>query len=118
MNDVGSLNHVMLRGNVGAAPIAMAPVAGGYARVRFRLRTSRLWKNSKGQWQELEQWHSLMVLGERAETLLKKVGMGTHLYVEGALENQSWDDKKTGVRRERTFIRVSHFVVLGRGLKK
>lgn len=118
MNDIGSLNHVMLRGNIGPAPQKITLPGRRYSMARLRLVTTKLRKDDQGNWQEREQWHDLFATGEIAVKVLKQVGKGTHLYVEGELQTQTWDDKKTGTKREKMFVKVSHFIVLQRGIGK
>lgn len=90
----GSVNKVMLIGNVGKDPESRTFQNGGKS-VSFSLATSESWKDkNSGERQERTQWHNIVIFNEQlggvAERYLKK---GSKVYVEGQLETRKWQDK-------------------------
>jgi single-strand DNA-binding protein len=105
----GSVNKVILVGNLGRDPESRTMQSGGKV-VSFSIATSETWndKNS-GERKEKTQWHRIAIfnekLGEVAEKYLKK---GAKVYVEGALESRKYTDKD-GVERETTEVVLARF---------
>lgn len=90
----GSLNKVMLIGNLGADPETRTFQNGGKV-CNLRLATSESWKDKNtGERQERTEWHSVAVFGDGlagvAERYLRK---GSKVYVEGKLETRKWQDQ-------------------------
>ena len=105
----GSVNKVILIGNLGRDPESRAMQSGGKV-VSFSVATGESWtdKNS-GERLEKTQWHRVAIfnekLGEIAEKYLKK---GSTVYLEGALESRKYTDKD-GQEREITEVVLARF---------
>ncbi len=87
----GSVNKVILVGNLGADP-EIRRSASGDAVASFRMATSESWKDKEsGERKERTEWHSVVVfnpqLAEVAEKYLKK---GAKVYVEGQQQTRKW----------------------------
>ncbi len=90
----GSVNKVILVGNLGADPEVRTFQNGGKV-VNLRIATSETWKDrNTGERQERTQWHSVAIfsepLGRIAEQYLRK---GSKVYLEGQLETRKWQDQ-------------------------
>ena len=90
----GSVNKVILIGNLGADPEVRTFQNGGKV-VNLRIATSEQWKDrNSGERQERTQWHSVAIfsepLGRIAEQYLRK---GSKVYIEGQLETRKWQDQ-------------------------
>ena len=90
----GSINKVILVGNVGQDPQVRA-MQSGQKVVSFSLATSdRLRDRATGEQKEQTEWHRIVVfnpnLVEVAERMLQK---GTKLYIEGALRTRKWQNQ-------------------------
>ncbi len=90
----GSLNKVMLIGNLGADPEVRTFQNGGKV-CNLRIATSESWKDKNtGERQERTEWHSVAIFNEGlagvAERYLKK---GSKVYVEGQLQTRKWQDQ-------------------------
>lgn len=90
----GSVNKVILVGNLGADPEVRTFQNGGKV-VNLRIATSETWKDrNTGERQERTQWHSVAIfsepLGRIAEQYLRK---GSKVYIEGQLETRKWQDQ-------------------------
>ena len=78
----------------------------------FPLATTEVRRNRDGARVEQTDWHNIVCwrgLAEIAEKLLHK---GTQVYVEGKLQNRSWEDKE-GNKRYVTEIVAENFTILG-----
>ena len=90
----GSLNKVMLIGNLGADPEIRSFQNGGKV-ANLRIATSESWKDkATGERKEKTEWHRVVIFNEGlckvAEQYLKK---GSKIYLEGALQTRKWQDK-------------------------
>ncbi|QUL36734.1 single-stranded DNA-binding protein [Erythrobacter sp. JK5] len=90
----GSLNKVMLIGNLGADPEVRSFQNGGKV-CNLRIATSETWKDrNTGERQERTEWHNVAIFSEGlvnvAENYLKK---GSKVYIEGKLQTRKWQDQ-------------------------
>ncbi|MBA4164573.1 MAG: single-stranded DNA-binding protein [Erythrobacter sp.] len=90
----GSLNKVMLIGNLGADPEVRTFQNGGKV-CNLRIATSESWKDKNtGERQERTEWHTVAIFNEGlagvAERYLKK---GSKVYLEGQLQTRKWQDQ-------------------------
>jgi|OM-RGC.v1.025169789 single stranded DNA-binding protein (ssb) len=93
----GTLNKVMLIGNLGKDPEYKA-LEGGSSLARFPIATSESYKNREGQSVTQTEWHNIVVfrgLAEIAEKYLKK---GDKVFIEGRINTRSWKDDKGDLR--------------------
>ena len=105
----GSVNKVILIGNLGADP-EVRTFQNGNKVVNLRLATSESWKDKNtGERKEKTEWHSVAIfndgLAKIAETYLKK---GSTVYIEGQLETRKWQDQ-SGADRYSTEVVVKAF---------
>jgi single-strand DNA-binding protein len=105
----GSVNKVILVGNLGADPEVRSFQNGGKV-VNLRIATSEAWRDKQsGERRENTQWHSVAIfnenLGRIAEQYLKK---GSKVYVEGQLETRKWQDQ-SGQDRYTTEVVLRQF---------
>lgn len=89
----GSVNRVLLIGNVGADP-ELRRTQEGKPIANLRIATSESWRDRDGNRKEKTEWHSVVCFNEGLckviESYIKK---GSKLYVEGALQTRKWADK-------------------------
>jgi len=90
----GSVNKVILVGNLGADPEVRSFQNGGKV-CNLRIATSESWKDrNTGQRQERTEWHNVAIFSEGlvgvAERYLRK---GSKIYVEGQLRTRKWQDQ-------------------------
>lgn len=87
----GSVNKVILVGNLGVDPEVRTMQSGDKV-VNLSIATSENWKDKNGEKQERTHWHRVVVFNQNiakvCESYLKK---GAKVYVEGTLENRSWE---------------------------
>ncbi|MEM6933357.1 MAG: single-stranded DNA-binding protein [Pseudomonadota bacterium] len=90
----GSVNKVILIGNLGADPEVRSFPNGGKV-CSLRLATSENWKDrNTGERRERTEWHRVEIYSEPlanvAERYLRK---GSKVYIEGQLETRKWQDQ-------------------------
>ena len=104
----GSVNKVILVGNLGADPEARSLGSGGEV-VNLRLATTESWNDRDGQRQERTEWHRVVIFNEKlAEVAQKYVKKGAKIYVEGQLTTRKWTDQ-SGQERYTTEVVIPRF---------
>ena len=108
----GSVNKVILVGNLGADP-EVRHTQDGRPIVNLRLATSESWRDkSSGERKERTEWHTVIMWGKRGEALGKFLTKGSKICAEGRLQTRSWEDK-TGNKRYTTEIVATNVILLG-----
>ena len=87
-----SVNKAILIGRLGKDP-ELRYTPGGQAVASFSLATGRTWKDKDGQKQEQTTWHNIVVWGKQAEIVKEYLAKGREVYIEGRIDNRSYDDK-------------------------
>lgn len=99
-----SVNKVILIGNLGADPEIKSLGSSGDEVCNLSIATSESWNDkASGERKDRTQWHRVVIFNPNlikvAKSYLKK---GSKIYIEGALENRSWD--KDGVKQYATEV--------------
>lgn len=105
----GSVNKVILVGNVGKDPEVRTTQSGGKI-VNLSVATSESWKDkSSGERKEKTEWHRVVVFNDGlagvAERYIKK---GSKVYIEGQLQTRKWTDQ-SGAERYSTEVVLQTF---------
>ena len=105
----GSVNKVILVGNLGADP-EIRRTQDGRPIVNLRLATSESWRDrNSGERRERTEWHRVVIFNEGlakvAEQYLKK---GAKVYLEGQLQTREWEDQQ-GQKRYTTEVVLQGF---------
>ena len=105
----GSVNKVILVGNLGADP-EIRRLNSGDPVVNIRIATSENWRDkNSGERKEKTEWHNVVIFNDQiakvAEQYLKK---GMKVYVEGQLQTRKWQDQ-TGNDRYTTEVVLQKF---------
>lgn len=108
---MGSLNRVMLIGNVGGDPEIRA-TNKGIKVANFSVATQRRIKKESDKWDSVTDWHNITAYAQSAEICEKYVSKGKQIYVEGNLRTDSWE--KDGKRHSRTVIVAQNIQLLGK----
>lgn len=90
----GSLNKVILIGNLGSDP-EIRRLNSGDQVANLRIATSESWRDrATNERRERTEWHSIVIFNENliklVEQYLKK---GSKIYVEGQLQTRKWQDQ-------------------------
>ena len=91
----GSVNIVILIGNLGADP-EIRHTQDGRAIANMQLTTRESWRDkTSGERREKTEWHRVVIFNENlariAEQYLKK---GSKVYIEGSLQTRKWEDQQ------------------------
>lgn len=107
----GTLNRVELLGWLGADPeLRFTP--GGMAICKLRIATKHIARGPGGErafetdWTGVDAWDRL---AERCNTYLHK---GSRVMIMGSLRTDSWEDRESGQRRSRTYVRAEQVLFL------
>ena len=105
----GSVNKVILVGNLGADP-EIRRLNSGEPVVNLRIATSESWRDrNSGDRKERTEWHSVVIFNDNlakvAEQYLKK---GMKVYIEGQLQTRKWQDQQ-GQERYTTEVVLQKF---------
>lgn len=105
----GSVNKVILVGNLGADP-EIRRLNSGDPVVNLRIATSETWRDkNSGERREKTEWHNVVIFNDNlakvAEQYLKK---GAKVYIEGQLQTRKWQDQ-TGQDRYTTEVVLQKF---------
>ncbi|MEM8726636.1 MAG: single-stranded DNA-binding protein [Pseudomonadota bacterium] len=90
----GSLNKVMLIGNLGADPEIRSFQNGGRV-ANLRIATSETWKDrNTGERQERTEWHNVAIFSEGLVNVVENyVKKGSKVFIEGKLQTRKWQDQ-------------------------
>lgn len=107
---MGSVNKVILIGNLGADP-ELKYTANSRALCNLRIATTSVYKDKGGQRQENTEWHRVTAWGDVAENCSKYLSKGRSVYIEGRLQTRSYD--KDGQKHYATDVVAERVVFLG-----
>ena len=90
----GSVNKVILVGNLGADP-EIRSLNSGDRVANLRIATSESWRDrGSGERKEKTEWHRVVIFNDNlvkvAEQYLRK---GSKVYLEGAIQTRKWQDQ-------------------------
>jgi single-strand DNA-binding protein len=90
----GSINKVILVGNLGAEPEVRA-LQNGSEVCNLRIATSESWKDkATGERKEKTEWHRVVIFNEALVRVAKSyLHKGSKIYVEGQLQTRKWTNK-------------------------
>jgi single-strand DNA-binding protein len=87
-----SVNKAILIGNLGKDP-ELKYTPGGQAVANFSLATTEKWTGQDGQKNEKTTWHNIVAWGKQAELVKEYLHKGRQVYIEGRIDNRSYDKK-------------------------
>lgn len=90
----GSINKVILIGNLGADP-EIRHTQDGRGIANLRIATSESWRDkSSGERREKTEWHRVVVFNDGLVKIIEQyVKKGSKVYIEGALQTRKWTDQ-------------------------
>lgn len=90
----GSVNKVILVGNVGADP-EIRSLNSGDKVANLRVATSESWRDKQsGERKDKTEWHSVVVFNEHIVKVVEQyVKKGSRLYIEGSIQTRKWTDQ-------------------------
>lgn len=106
-----SVNKAILVGRLGKDP-ELSYLPSGQSVAKFTLATNRSYKDKNGDWKEETDWHNIVAWGKLGETVSQYLTKGRQVYVEGRIQNRTWEDRE-GKKRTSTDIVANDIVMLG-----
>lgn len=106
-----SVNKVILVGNLGKDP-ELRYTPSGTAVVTFSLATTERYKDRDGNKQTKTEWHNIVAWRQLAEICGKYLHKGKQIYIEGKIQNRSYDDRD-GNKRYISEVVVNEMQMLG-----
>ncbi len=101
----------MLIGRLGTEPeVRYTPQ--GTPITTFRLAVSRQWRDTDGHPRDDTDWFTVVAWSRLAEICGQYLHKAVRVYIEGRLQNYSWDEPKTGEKRQRTEIVATDMIIL------
>ena len=105
----GSVNKVILIGNLGADP-EIRTLNSGDRVANLRIATSESWRDrASGEKKERTEWHRVVIFNDNlvkvAESYLRK---GSKVYIEGAIQTRKWTDQ-SGQEKYSTEVVINKF---------
>lgn len=105
------VNKAILIGHLGKDP-ETSHTQGGATKCRFPLATTESYTDSSGEKQSRTEWHTVIAWGKLADIVAKYLKKGSQAYVEGRIQNRSYDDKN-GVKKYISEINALRVTFLG-----
>ncbi len=104
----GSVNKVILIGNLGKDPEVRSMQNGGKV-ANLSLATSESWRDkATGERKEKTEWHRVVIFGNLAEIAEKYLKKGSKVYVSGSLQTRKWTDQ-SGAEKYSTEVVLQGF---------
>ena len=105
----GSVNKVILIGNLGADPIVRA-TQDGREIATISIATSESWKDrNSGERKEKTEWHRVVIYNEGLVGVVKNyLRKGSKVYIEGQLQTRKWTDQQ-GIEKYTTEIVLQNY---------
>ena len=105
------VNKVILIGRLGRDP-ELKYTPNGQAVANFSLATDRSWTGADGQKNRVTTWHNIVAWGKPAEIIKEYMSKGREIYIEGRIDNRSYDDKE-GNKKYISEVVVENFQFIG-----
>ncbi len=105
-----SLNRVTLIGNLGKDP-ELRSTPQGRSVTTLTLATTERYKDRNGNWQDITDWHRVVLWDRLAEVACEHLRKGSKVYIEGKLKTRNYEDKQ-GIVRYVTEVLASNMVMM------
>ena len=107
----GSLNKVILIGNLGADP-EIREMPDGTKMAKFSIATTERYTNKSGEKISNTEWHNIVLWRGTAEVAEKYLHKGDSVCIEGKLKTRSWEDDN-GIKKYATDVQGDSMTMLG-----
>lgn len=103
----GSLNKVLLIGNLGRDP-EVRSMQNGSKVANLSVACTERWKDKSGERKERTEWARVVIFGALAETAEKYLKKGSQVYVSGSMQTRKWTDQ-SGAEKYTTEVVLQPF---------
>ena len=108
---MSTLNKAMILGRLGRDPeVRYTP--GNVPVANISIATNSRSKDKSGEWQDVTEWHKIVLFNKNAEIAEKYLDKGSSVYVEGKIQTRKWQDKD-GNDRWTTEVLGNQLTMLG-----
>jgi single-strand DNA-binding protein len=97
---MANANKVILIGNI-TRDLELRYTPNGQAVVDFSIAVNRRFKDQSGQTQERADFIPVEAWGRQAEIIKQYLSKGSSIYIEGRLQQDSWEDKTDGTKKSK-----------------
>ena len=101
------INKVILVGRVGMDP-ELRKMDNNRSKLNLRLATTESFKKANGEWQDITDWHTVVMWGPMADRAEQDIHKGNLVYIDGKIRTRSWEDKE-GRKRYITEVIAEYF---------
>ena len=109
---MSTLNKAMILGRLGRDPeVRYTP--GNVPVANISIATNSRSKDKSGEWQDVTEWHKIVLFNKNAEIAEKYLKKGGAVYIEGRIQTKSWEDQQTGQKRYSTEIIADQLKMMG-----
>jgi len=109
---MSTLNKAMILGRLGRDP-EVRYTSGGAPVANISIATNSRSKDKSGEWQDVTEWHRIVLFNKNAETAEKYLKKGGSVYIEGRIQTRSWEDQQSGQKRYSTEIIADQLKMMG-----
>ncbi|OUV29183.1 MAG: hypothetical protein CBC60_05270 [Betaproteobacteria bacterium TMED100] len=109
---MSTLNKAMILGRLGRDP-EVRYTAGGAPVANISIATNSRSKDKSGEWQDITEWHRVVLFNKNAEIAEKYLKKGGAVYIEGRIQTRSWEDQQSGQKRYSTEIIADQLKMMG-----
>jgi single-strand DNA-binding protein len=85
----------------------------GTAICKFSLAVNERFKDKDGEWKERTDFIEVVLFGKRGEAFAKFHSKGSTAFIEGVLRQDHWEDKTTGQKRSKVFVKAESWEFVG-----
>ena len=109
---MSTLNKAMILGRLGRDPeVRYTP--GNVPVANISIATNSRSKDKSGEWQDVTEWHRIVLFNKNAEIAEKYLKKGGSVYIEGRIQTRSWEDQQSGQKRYSTEIIADQLKMMG-----
>ena len=109
---MSTLNKAMILGRLGRDPeVRYTP--GNVPVANISIATNSRSKDKSGEWQDVTEWHKIVLFNKNAEIAEKYLKKGGAVYIEGRIQTRSWEDQQSGQKRYSTEIIADQLKMMG-----
>jgi single-strand DNA-binding protein len=109
---MNSINHVVIGGNLTRDP-ELRYTPQGTAVCDATIANNESWTSESGEKKERVTFVGLVIWGKTGEAFAQYHRKGSQVLAQGRLTQETWDDKETGKKREKTKVRVDQWFFVG-----
>lgn len=109
---MNAINKVIIGGNLVRDPeVKYTPK--GTAICEATIANNESWTSESGEKKERVTFVGLVIWGKTAEAFTQYHRKGSQVLAQGRLTQETWEDKETGKKREKTKVRVDQWFFVG-----